>query len=393
MGAYGRPTMRSIALDLGNRITYARAENGVVVERAVASSIHELEKYLGPLTPRARVAVEACREAWHVLEVLESWGHEGLLVDTTRVRELGIGHHKRKNDRIDAGVLALAVEKGNIPRAHVLSPERRKLRELLGVRRSLTEARASFITQVRGICRAQGVRLPSCAVENFVSVANGHLSKQMLEETGPLLRMLEALEPQILQVDARLELLCAEEPAIARLKTVPGVASVVAAAFVSVIDDAKRFDHAHQVESYLGLVPSEFTSGHRKLGGITKQGNSYLRSLLVQAAWVMLMVRGPNPLKTWAQAVQRRRGKKVGAVALARRLAGMLWAIWYDGTVYDPALVGVASAKGLKEEEQRTGAIAAAVQDAAFVSAALMNAGKKTSSRVRRKVKELASPQ
>ena len=393
MGAYGRPTMRSVALDLGNRITYARAENGVVVERAVASSLSELEKYLGAETEPATVAVEACREAWHVLDVLKGWGHEGVLVDTTRVREVGVGHHKRKNDRIDAGVLAIAVEKGNIPRAHVLSPARRQLRELLGVRRSLTEARASFVSQARGVCRARGFRPPACAVENFVSVAEKHLPKELLEDIRPLLQVLESLAPKIVELDARLELAAAEEPVIDRLKTVPGIGTVTAAAFVSVIDDAKRFDHAHEVESYVGLVPSEFTSGRRKLGGITKQGNSYLRALLVQAAWALLKTRGPNPLRTWTQAVQRRRGKKVGAVALARRLAGMLWAIWYDGTVYDARCAGVASAEGLKQQAHRADAVAAAVQDAAFVSAALNNARKKVPFAVRRKAKELTSLQ
>lgn len=386
--------MRSVALDLGNRITYARAENGAVVERAVAESLGELEPYLGPSTPAARVAIEACREAWHVHDVLRDWGHEVLLVDTTRVREMGIGHHKRKNDRIDAAVLALSVEKGNIPEAHVLSPARRRLREQLGVRKGLTEARASYITQVRGICRAQGVRLPGCASGRFAAVfKEARVAEPLRELTAPLVAVLEALEPLILDVDARLELLSAEEPAVARLKTVPGVGTVTAAAFVAVIDDARRFDHAHQVESYVGLVPSEFTSGRRKLGGITKRGNGYLRALLVQAAWGVLKARGPNPMKSWALAVQRRRGKKVGAVALARRLAGVMWAIWYEGTVFDAKHVGDATVKGLRQQQAVTAAVAdhvhRTVQDAALEQTALQKVARKTRFQVRKRVEVL----
>jgi transposase len=357
--------MRNVALDLGNRITYARAEGGAIVERAVVDSLHELEPLLGKGTPAARVAIEACREAWHVHDVLVSWGHELQLVDTTRVRELGIGHHNRKNDRIDAGHLAVAVEKGIVPRAHVLSPHRRKVRELLGVRRSLTQARAAFVTEVRGICRANGAKISSCDSERFAKHARQQVRDDDVRSmVAPLLDIVEALNPRIDAADEQLAALISQEPAAKRLQTVPGVGPVVAAAFISVIDDAKRFDHAHEVESYLGLVPSEFTSGRRKLGSITKHGNSYLRALLVQAAWSLLKTRGPNPLRTWAQAVQRRRGKKVGAVALARRLAGVLWAIWYEGTVFDPERVGAQSEKGLREHAEKTVIVAEHVRRA-----------------------------
>ena len=396
MGAKGRPTMRSIALDLGNRITYARAEGGVVVERAVADDFVGLDHLLGPGTPRARVAIEASREAWFIHDTLKARGHEVFVVDTTRARQLGIGHHKRKNDRIDAGILALAVEAGTIPKAHVLSPHRRELRELLGVRRSLTETRSSFVTQVRGICRAHGVRLPKCSADKFLRVAAPHIPDAARVLTKPLLRILEELERPLLDVDAQLEAASESEPAIQRLKTIPGVGTVIAAAFVSVIDDPLRFDDAHRVQSYLGLVPAEFTSGRRKLGSITKEGNSYLRSLLVQGAWSLLRTRGhTSPLRTWAQAVQRRRGKKLGAVALARRLAGVMWAVWKNGTVFDPTVVGASSARGLREQAQRTDVLSAVVhragKDAAFIAAALKHAAAKTPAKIRRKAKERAA--
>jgi transposase len=107
------------------------------------------------------------------------------------------------------------------------------------------------------------------------------------------------------------------------------------------------------VESYLGLVPSEDTSGKRRIGSITKQGNSYLRAMLVQAAWCVLR-RDPDadPLTRWGQAIAQRRGKRVAAVAVARRLAGVLWAMWKHNTAYDPLKLGHASTKGLVEQAQ-----------------------------------------
>jgi transposase len=139
------------------------------------------------------------------------------------------------------------------------------------------------------------------------------------------------------------------------LCTVPGVGALVAGSFVSVVDDAKRFRDAHSVESYLGLVPSEHSSGGSKqrLGAITKHGNCYARAMLVQAAW-SLMTRGPldDPMRRWAQAVAERRGKRIAVIALARRLVGVLWAMWRDNTAYDPALAGRASVRGLRCQAQ-----------------------------------------
>jgi hypothetical protein len=142
------------------------------------------------------------------------------------------------------------------------------------------------------------------------------------------------------------------------------VAAVVSTAFVSVIDEPRRFKRAHQVEAYLGLVPSEHTSVHRQLGSITKQGNKYLRALLIQAAWSIMRTRFTDPLRIWAQRIAQRRGKKIAAVALARRLAGILWAMWRDGTVYEPARVGQVGAQGVERRAQQELAVAAAMRRA-----------------------------
>jgi transposase len=279
-----------------------------------------------------------------------------LLVDTTRARQIGIGQHGRKNDRIDAEQLAMAVERGGIPLAHVLSPHRRVIREQLAVRRVLVETKAQYITSVRGLVRASGEKIPSCNTTDFlVTFRKTSLLAETRNLVGPLIEVIVALDPQIALVEQVLEKLCAEEPVITRLTTAPGVGLVVAAAFVSVVDDAGRFRDAHQLASYLGLVPREDTSGGRKnqrLGSITKQGNSYLRALLTQAAHAAMRVRADDPLKQWAKTVEKRRGRRIAVIALARRLSAVLWAMWRDGTVYDAAGAGAASARGLRLQAQ-----------------------------------------
>lgn len=345
--------MRTVALDYGSRISLCEVSKGEVVARATVKGFEGLKPWVGPQTPPAEVAVEACREAWWVARRLREWGHEVLVVDTTRVKQVGVGYHRRKTDRIDAEVLAKALERGLLPRAHELSPRAQELRLHLSVRRGLVESRAQFITTIRGLARARGVRLSSVASSSFARmVRKSTLGEELRALVEPLVIVVETLDVQIGQADRKLELLCTREPVIARLMTVPGVAPVVAAGFVSVVDDAKRFARAHQVESYLGLVPSEFTSGVRRLGSITKQGNRYVRTLLNQAAWSMLRMKKADPIKQWGLAVAARRGRRVAIIAVARRLIGVLWAIWRDGTVYEAARVGSASACGLTLQAQ-----------------------------------------
>jgi transposase len=340
-------------LDLAaKKISFCEVSDGNVVGRTTVRAVGGLEDRLGPGQPRARVAIEACREAWVVHDMLSAWGHEVLLVDTTRVKQLGIGHHGRKTDRIDAEVLARAVESGRVPLAHVLSPARRVLRHELAVRRALVEARAQLVTTVRGLLRAHGSKVASCAPEAFVAhVRAMTLPDDLRALLDPLVGTIDRLELELAQVELRQQRVCLQEPIIGLLMSAPGVGATVAAAFVSVIDDASRFQNAHQVESYLGLVPSEDSSGtHRRIGAISRRGNPYLRSLLVQAAWCVLRLKEDHPLKVWGLAVAQRRSKAIAAIAVARRLAGVLWAMWRDGTFYDPTPLARATAAGYRRQ-------------------------------------------
>ena len=349
--------MRKVALDLGaKKTTYCEVADGQVVQRTTVTQVESLEPLLGPEQPPATVAIEACREAWYVHDLLISWGNQVLLVDTTRSKQLGVGRHGRKTDRLDAEVLARAVEEGRIPLAHVLTPERRELRRLLNIRRYLVEARAQGVTTARGVARESGVKLPNCDSANFPA----HVRKRMttepqLQVIEPLLMTLDIVTEQLANVEAELAHLLAAEPVIQKLSTVPGVGPIVAAVFVSVVDDAKRFHRAHQLESYLGLVPGENSSGgKRRIGAITKKGNPYLRAMLVQASWSLARSASPDdPLRVWYEATAERRGKRIAVVALARKLAGVLWALWRNDTVYDPHAHCQRSVRGLRSHAEQ----------------------------------------
>lgn len=382
-----RPAMRSVALDLAVRkICYCEVQNGQVVRRRTVNSLESLKDWLGPECDPSRVAIEACREAWHIHTKLTGWGNKVFLIDTTRVRRVGVGEHGRKTDRVDAEKLALALERGGLPKAHLLSEPRQQLRLELGVRRALVETRSQYVTTIRGMARAHGVRLPSCSTDRFVSkLKQMQLEPRQRELIEPLTHIVEKVDVELAQAERRLQAIVEADASIRLLMTVPNVNVIVAAVFVSVIDEARRFKDAHQVGAYLGLVPLEKSSGDkRRLGAITKEGNSYARAMLMQTSWGLLKrAEGDDPLQQWAQAVARRRGKFIAAVALARRLAGVLWAMWRDDTAYDPARVGIRSATGLARH----------AEDIQFRAAAMERAARKARQRARpheRKLKELS---
>ena len=183
--------MRKVALDLGGKKTVlCEVRNGTVVQRATVTAVETLIAVLGPQQPNAIVAIEACREAWYVHDLLTSWGNEVVMVDTTRSRRLGIGQHGRKTDRIDAEVLALALERGGIPVAHVLSPHRRELRRWLNVRRALVESRAQMVTTARGLAREHGAAFARCGTAYFAANARKRpMSGELRAVVDPLLTL------------------------------------------------------------------------------------------------------------------------------------------------------------------------------------------------------------
>jgi transposase len=156
---------------------------------------------------------------------------------------------------------------------------------------------------------------------------------------APLLAVMGPLNRQLAYSDATIEPLAVQDPRVPRLRSVPGVGPVTAAAFLAAVDDAQRFHHAHQLEAYLGLVPREYSSGEtQRRGPITKAGHSRVRWLLIHAARSILRCQPPaaEALWTWALRIATRRGTHIAVVALARRLAGILYALLRDGTVYAP---------------------------------------------------------
>jgi transposase len=153
-----------------------------------------------------------------------------------------------------------------------------------------------------------------------------------------ILVVLETLREQIAQADTELKVLARADDRMRRLMTVPGVGRVTAARFVAALDNVARFPNAASVASYLGLIPGENTTGFRaKRTRLTRAGAPQVRWALGQAAWSLYLHRPADPMVQWAKQVVARRGKQVAIMALARKLAHVLYALWKHETTYDPA--------------------------------------------------------
>ena len=284
--------------------------------------------------------LEASTESEWVARCLEELGHEVVVADPNFAPMYGMRTRRVKTDKRDARALADACASGMYRVAHRTSEARRQLKAKLAVRDMLVRQRAKQLVLMGTLVRQEGLRVPTGQAQHFGKrLSRLELPMALRETLAPLLDVVELLNEKVEGVEAELEELAAEDQQMKRLCTMPSVGTVTAAAFVSTIDDAKRFKGAHQAEAYLGLVPSEMSSGEKqRRGRITKTGNTRMRSLLVQVALSTMRLKKASTqhLWEWAGRLELKRGRKVAAVALARKVTGILYAMMRDGTEYKP---------------------------------------------------------
>jgi len=332
--------MDMIGLDLHKRESQLciKSEDGRISERRIVTSRERFTAVLGS-RPRARILLEATTESEWVARHLESLGHEVIVADPNYAPMYANRSRRTKTDKRDARTLLDALETGAYRPAHRLSDARRHVRAELAVREALVRTRTRYIAVAKTLVRRDGLRVAGSASETVAErIAALALSPTLASELTPLFAVLRPLNEQIAAADQRVSAVAKADPAMVLLATAPGIGAVTAAAFVATVDDVKRFRSAHEVEAYLGIVPGERSSGEkRRIGRLTKAGNSRVRWLLVEAGWRILRSKSPETaaLRAWALRIAGRRGKRVAAVALARRLAGILYAMWRDGAEYD----------------------------------------------------------
>ncbi len=333
--------MEHVAIDLGrpNSVMCQLNSEGKKSFRTFALNRPNLDRYFGG-RPQWRVLIESSTESEWVAQHLEGLGHEVVVADPNYAAMYGERNRRVKTDRRDADVMFEANRLGIYRKAHRRSQKQRDVTSLLRVRDSLVRTRTRWINLTRALLRRQGLRVRSGHAESFVDrVEDLGLSGELRAEVRPKLELFGPLNGQLAALDKQIVKLKECDEGVRRLQTAPAIGAVTSAAFQALIDDVGRFPRAHALESYVGLVPSEWSSSERRLQGrITKAGDTRVRWLLVEAGWTIMRSRRLDcqPLRSWAEGVAARRGRKVAAVALARRLAGILYAMLRDGTDYDP---------------------------------------------------------
>jgi len=331
--------MDHVAIDLGakkSQICVRSADGRILEEKRWPTG--ELGTYLAG-RPTSRVVVETCAEAFCVADAARRLGHEARVVPATLVKTLGVGARRLKTDRRDARTLSEVSCRIDLPSVHIPKRESRDRKTMCGMREALVGARTKVINTVRGWLRSRGRRIERGGRGSFRQRVKAAWEGQVPSYVERQLQVIDVLNVQIKAADAELKSWVEADETCGRLMTVPGVGPLTALRYVAALDDVTRFESAHQVESYLGLVPGEYSSSERQQRlSITKAGPRALRWVLVQAAWALHMrCRKPEalPLQLWSHRIEQRRGKRTAIIALARKLAGILYALWRDGSVYD----------------------------------------------------------
>ena len=287
--------------------------------------------------------------------ILEGLGHEVYVVDPGRTK--AIGATLIKNDKLDARVLAVICQANLLAVVHRPDQAQRLGRMPIAARDALVRSRTLLMNAVRSLLDSEGISIRGCSPRYFpgavlVALEGPCVPDGLAKTIAPMLEALEQLTRSVKECDVSLEEAAAKDPIVRQLRTVPGVGPIVAAAFVYSIRDPKRFQSGRQVGAYLGLVPSLYSSGQtHRVGRITKQGSRQTRWLLTIAANALLRAREQSTVQRWGQELVARLGRKKAVVAVARKLASILWAMWRRGGAFEPRLL---PATGSEEPQRQT---------------------------------------
>jgi transposase len=342
-----RGTARSkpitIGMDLGDKSSrYCVMEaDQVVKESSVATTKKGLVQTFGSMR-RSRIAMEVGTHSPWVSRLLSSLGHE-VIVANPRQLQL-ITQSSRKDDKVDAKTLARLARID----AELLRPIRHRSEKAqmdlmqIRVRAGLVEARTALVNSLRGLAKSVGERVPKCDPDALDVSDLGELPAELEAVLKPLVEQVESLTGQIQECDRKLDQIARTQyPETKLLTQVHGVGTLIALTFVLTVEDRDRFSKSRDVGCYAGLRPKRRQSGQSDPQlRITKEGDVYLRKMLVQGAHRILSRSSPDTdLKRWGLRLAEGGGKnakKRAIVAVARKLGILLHRLWVTAEVYEP---------------------------------------------------------
>jgi len=334
----------AIGIDIGKNSFHIVGQDrrGALVLRQKWSR-GQVEARLANLPP-CLIGMEACVGAHHLSRKLKALGHDARLMPAKYVRPYCKG---QKNDYRDAEAIAEAVQRPTMKFVATKTADQLDLQALHRVRERLVGQRTGVTNQIRAFLLERGI-----AVRQGLNFLRAELPAILAKRTDVLsprmLRIIEDLAGDWRRLDERIEGLSGEIGALAqqdkgceRLMTVPGIGPIISSAMVAAIGSGDVFSKGRDFGAWLGLVPNQKSTGGRTiLGKISRRGNRYLRSLFVQAAWVVLVKIKPEGwerygLRSWIEAAKQRLHHNVLAIALANKLARIAWAVLHKGRAFE----------------------------------------------------------
>jgi len=334
----------TVGLDVGDRNSwYCVVDEGgqIRLEQRVRTNAKGLREVFGAM-PRSRIALEIGTHSPWISRSLRELGHEVIVANARKVRL--IGESRKKDDRLDAQTLARLARID----PELLYPVKHRSAQaqadlmMIRARAGLVRTRTGLVNTARGLAKSYGERLRSCNVRNMDPEKAESLSPELQAALEPLLAAIEAVSERIVDYNDRIEGLAQQRyPQVELLKQIKGVGTLIALTFLLTLEDPHRFGKSRDVGGYLGLQPGRRKSGQSEPQmHISKEGDPYLRTLLVQGAQHILGPFGIDcDLRRWGLKLAERggrNGKKRAIVATARKLAVLLHHLWVSGEVYEP---------------------------------------------------------
>ena len=321
------------------QIAFLLEETGEYGERQLNHSEGEAERFYEDLQQRGirvRVGMEATGYARWFERLLAQLSFELWIGDPAEIKAKRV--RKPKTDREDARLLLKLMLEDRFPRIWVPSPENRDLRQLLWHRHRLVQMRTRMMNQLQALAMNEGKRWKKklWSEQGRAELEKLALAPWASRRRQELLELLDRIDPTIQELTTAAEQEARKRPEVSRLMTHPGVGPLTALAYVLIIGTPERFHCGKQIGTYVGMVPSEDSSaGKQRLGHVTKQGNSLLRFLLVEAAQAAARI-NPEWRRRYVHLAMRRH-KSIAKVALGRRLGVRLYWMWRNGCDYSPS--------------------------------------------------------
>jgi transposase len=322
-----------VGIDLGKTSFQlcATDDSGHVVEGRKLNR-NEL-RHLAAAIPPCLIAMEACGTAYHWARVFQRFGHRVRLISPQYVKPFV---RTNKNDRNDAHAIVVAASRPGMPSVPVKNVEQQDIQMLHRVRSRRVAERTALINQTRGLLLEYGIAIPlgpgavRVKLPEILEDAENELSGRGRRVIAELLDALRLVDELIRVADRQIREVFRASEACRRLADIDGIGLLTATALVAAIGDGKDFHNGRHLAAWLGLVPRQHSTGGRsRLLGISRRGDTHLRTLFIHGARSALRIahRRSDRRMQWACEIERRRGPNVAVVALANKTARIAWAM------------------------------------------------------------------